>query len=88
MRKTPMPADCFVICTANSQTHLGALRDALLEFFETEQIKLIFFDKGKSYDWLIVDASSIVVHVFTKKGRAFFALEDLWTNSERISFGG
>jgi ribosome-associated protein len=49
---------------------------------------LIFYDKGKNYDWLVVDAGIIIVHVFSKRGREFFALEDLWVRAERLQFGG
>jgi ribosome-associated protein len=88
MQKTPIPTDYFAIGTANSQTHLAALRDAAVAFFDEREIPLLFYDKGKNYDWLVIDAGFIVVHVFSKKGRKFFALEDLWIRSERVSFGG
>jgi len=88
MQKTPIPTDFFVICTANSQTHMASLRDAAVEFFDEKGIPLIFYDKGKNYDWLVVDAGIIIVHVFSKRGREFFALEDLWVRAERLQFGG
>ncbi len=78
MRKTPLPTDYFVIATANSQIHMGALRDAIVEFFESNGHALIYFDKGTDYDWLLIDAGDIVVHVFTQRGREFYDLEGLW----------
>ncbi|AEH50138.1 ribosome silencing factor [Pseudothermotoga thermarum] len=78
MRKTPLPTDYFVIVTANSQIHMGALRDAIVEFFESNGHPLIYFDKGTNYDWLLIDAGDIVVHVFTQRGREFYDLEGLW----------
>ena len=88
MQTTPIPTDYFAICTANSQTHMAALRDAVVDFFDRQGIALIFYDKGKNYDWLVVDAGIIIVHIFSKKGREFFALEDLWIRAERVQFGG
>lgn len=32
MSNTPLPTEYFVIVTANSQTHMGTLRDAVVEF--------------------------------------------------------
>jgi len=84
MRKTPMPADFFVIATANSQTHMSTLRDVVVEFFLTNGHSLIYYDKGEGYDWLLIDAGDIVVHVFTAHGRGFYDLEGLWSDAVKL----
>ncbi|HBT38732.1 MAG: Ribosomal silencing factor RsfS [Thermotoga sp. 50_1627] len=84
MRKTPMPADFFVIATANSQTHMGTLRNAVVEFFLSNGHSLIYYDKGEGYDWLLIDAGDIVVHIFTTRGREFYDLEGLWSDAVKL----
>lgn len=84
MRKTPMPADFFVIATANSQTHMNTLRDTVVEFFLSNNHALIYFDKGEGYDWLLIDAGDIVVHIFTAHGREFYDLEGLWSDAAKL----
>lgn len=84
MRKTPMPADFFVIATVNSQTHMNTLRDAVVEFFLLNNHSLIYYDKGEGYDWLLIDAGDIVVHVFTARGREFYDLEGLWSDAAKL----
>lgn len=84
MRRTPMPADFFVIATANSQTHMNTLRDAVVEFFLLNNHSLIYYDKGEGYDWLLIDAGNIVVHVFTARGREFYDLEGLWSDAAKL----
>ncbi|MEN3007633.1 ribosome silencing factor [Pseudothermotoga sp.] len=84
MRKTPIPADFFVIATANSQTHMSTLRDAVVEFFLENNHNLIYFDKGEGYDWLLIDAGDIVVHIFTAHGREFYDLEGLWGDTAKL----
>lgn len=34
--------------------------------------------KGQVVDWLVVDAGSVVTHVFTEQGREEYNLEGLW----------
>jgi len=73
----------FVIATANSEPHMIALRDSLIEEFDKNNIAVIYYDRGKGYDWLVVDCGYFIVHVFSKKGREFYALEDLWLNAKK-----
>lgn len=83
MSNTPIITDTFLICTANSKTHMASLRDRIIDFFSSIDKTVLYYDKGKEYDWLIVDASEIVIHIFTKKGREFYALEKLWINAKQ-----
>lgn len=73
----------FVIATANSEPHMMALRDALVEELDKNNIPVIYYDRGKGYDWLVVDCGYFIVHVFSKKGRQFYALEDLWLHGKK-----
>ncbi len=84
MSETPLPTEYFVIVTANSQTHMGTLRDAVVEFFTANAHPLIYFDKGTGYDWMLVDAGEIVVHIFTSHAREFYDLEGLWSDAARL----
>jgi len=84
MSTTPLPVDYFVICTGNSHTHLRALRDETLAEIDKTDMKILYFDKGKEYEWMIIDTGEIVFHFFTRKGREFYALEDLWMEAKRV----
>ncbi len=86
MRETPMPTDYFVIVTVNSDVHMRSMRDRIVEYVKSSDLPLIYYDKGEGYDWLIVDAGDIVVHVFTERGRDFYDLEGLWVDARRVEF--
>jgi len=85
MSKTAVPTDYFFICSGNSFTHIRALRDSIVSEIEDTDLEIISYDKGKDYDWLVIDAGGIVFHFFTRKGREFFALENLWIDADRLS---
>lgn len=79
-------SDYFVVTTANSDPHMDALREGILEFVEREGVQIIFYDKGKGYDWMVIDGGYFIVHIFSKKGREFYSLEDLWLNAKRYTY--
>lgn len=79
-------SDYFVVATANSDPHMEALREAVLEYLEKASIPIVYYDKGRGYDWLVVDGGYFIVHIFSKKGREFYSLEDLWLNAKRYTY--
>ncbi|WP_033192397.1 MULTISPECIES: ribosome silencing factor [Fervidobacterium] len=86
MSKTRLLTDYFVICTANSNIHMKSLRDEVVDFFNEKGKEIIYYDRGEGYDWLLIDAGDIVVHIFTKGAREFYDLEHLWIDAERVVF--
>ncbi len=85
MNTTPVPTDYFVIVTANSNPHMKALREAVLEELSRLNQHVIFYDKDLEHDWLLIDAGDIVVHIFSEYGREFYDLEALWLTAERLN---
>jgi ribosome-associated protein len=77
--------DFFVICSGNSDTQVDAITDSV----EQEVYKRLGQDpwhkEGKeNREWILLDYVDVVVHVFKKDRRQFFALEDLWGDAEVI----
>jgi ribosome-associated protein len=79
-------ADYFVVTTANSDPHMDSLREAILQYIEREAVEIIYYDKGKGYNWMVIDGGYFIVHIFSKKGREFYSLEDLWLNATRYTY--
>jgi ribosome-associated protein len=86
MSKTRLLTDYFVICSANSNIHMKSLRDEVVDFFNEKGKEIIYYDRGEGYDWVLIDAGDIVVHIFTKSAREFYDLEHLWIDAERVVF--
>ncbi|ABR31411.1 ribosome silencing factor [Thermosipho melanesiensis] len=84
MSQTNVPTEYFIIMTANSSTHMKSLREDLLDLLKGYGVNIIYYDKEDNHDWLIIDASNIVIHIFTKEARSFYDLEGLWIDAKRI----
>lgn len=72
-------ADYFVIATGTSNTHIRALADEV-EFFVKEKLGIepAHSEGIGNNTWVLLDYSSVIVHVFTKDAREFYKLDKLW----------
>ena len=77
-------ADYFVICTATSNTQVKAMSDACEEAMEKNGEKVHHIEGHRDGTWLLLDFSSVVVHVFTDETRKFYDLERLWGDAEEM----
>ncbi len=77
-------ADYFVLCTATSSTQVKAMSDACEEAAEKNGEPAHHIEGHRDGAWLLMDFSSVVVHVFTDEARKFYALERLWNDAEEM----
>ncbi len=77
--------DFFVICSGNSDTQVDAITDSVEEEVYKRLGQNPWHKEGKeNREWILLDYVDVVVHVFKKDRRQFFALEDLWGDAEVI----
>ena len=77
-------ADDFVLCTATSSTQVKAMSDACEEAMEKNGEQVHHIEGHRGGTWLLMDFSSVVVHVFTDEARKFYDLERLWGDAQEI----
>ena len=79
-----MLAEYFVICTGTSSTQVRSLAEEL-EFRLSELgIEPHHIEGHRSTSWVLLDYSSVVVHVFYKESREFYRLEHMWADAKRL----
>ena len=78
-------ADYFVICTGTSHPHLKALAEWIRrKAREKYDVRPIAIDGGEGSDWVIIDFSTVMVHIFGVEARERYKLEQLWGDAEKI----
>ncbi len=77
-------ADYFVICSGGSSTQVKAISDEVEE--KLKEIEILPYGKeGFSMaDWILLDYSDVVLHVFTPESREFFNIEKLWADAKEV----
>ncbi len=76
-------ADYFVIATATSSTHVRALADEVEEKLKDLSVEPHHIE-GKSTGWIVLDYTSVIVHVFTPNEREFYNLDSMWSDATEI----
>ncbi|MEO8520508.1 MAG: ribosome silencing factor [Acidobacteriota bacterium] len=84
LRETPAFTDFFVLCSGNSQRQVKAIADGIEDALRTAKIRPAHVEGYERAEWVLMDYFTFIVHVFTPQTRAFYSLERLWGDAERI----
>jgi len=85
MRGVSSFADYFVICSGTSEPHLKAIAGEIQSQLRDEhQIRAQNVDGYPMSQWIVLDYYDVLVHIFHREKRAFYSLEDLWSDAVRV----
>lgn len=72
-------ADCFVVCTGESDIQIKAIAEAVKERIREAYGERPWHTEGyDNLQWVLLDYVDLVVHVFSEEKRSFYSLERLW----------
>lgn len=76
-------SDMFIICHGDSNRQVDAIAQSVDEIVSKETGQNPWHKEGfDNKEWILLDYINIVVHIFLKDKREFFALEDLWGDAK------
>ncbi len=71
-------ADFLVIVSGTSARHVYTLASKTVEFLKQNGYKGVTMEGEESGNWIIVDATDVILHVFLPEVRTYYKLEKLW----------
>lgn len=78
-------ADKFVICHASTDVQIKAIADSVVKQTKEQLNEKPWKEEGRdSRRWVILDYVNVVVHIFKKELREYYALEKMWNDAEVI----
>ena len=77
-------ADYFIIATCRSSRHADSTADEVTRQLKKIGIKCPNPSGRPQCDWVIVDAGSVIIHLFRPEIRELYSLEKLWGMSFEI----
>ncbi len=84
LRNTPAFTDHFVLCSGLNQRQVKAIADAVEEALRAVKVRPAHIEGYDRGGWVLMDFFTFIVHIFTPQTRAFYSLERLWGDAERI----
>ena len=73
------PCEFFVICSGNSNTQVSAIVNSIKKkVSKTLREKPLHTEGLEIAEWVLIDYVNVVVHVFQRKTREFYNIEELW----------
>jgi len=76
-------ADTMVVTSGRSHRHVGSVADRIVENLGKAGCKNLRVEGMPHCDWVLIDASDVIVHVFRPEVRAFYNLEKMWAPGEQ-----
>jgi ribosome-associated protein len=72
-------ANYFVLCTGDSPVQVNAISESIQKEIEIKSGESpVHVDGKQNRQWIILDYTDVVVHIFLKEWRDFYKLEELW----------
>ncbi len=77
-------ADYFVICSGGSERQLDAIAEGIISGMRDEKVHAFGKEGTAASHWVLVDFSSVIVHIFTPPERDYYQLEKAWSEAKTI----
>jgi ribosome-associated protein len=75
-------ADCFLICSGDSARQIQAIADEVQQKLAAGGQRPAHVEGYNNAEWILMDYLDLVVHIFSRKARAYYDLERLWRDAE------
>ena len=78
--------DFVLIATGTSDRQMKSVADELATLGKESNFPAFRKNVDTGATWIVVDFISVVVHLFEPQRRAYYDLEDLWSDAKRVDF--
>ena len=76
----------FVICQGNSPSQVSVITDSIWDsVHQTTGDKPLAIDGFRNAQWIAMDYSDVLVHIFLPEVREFYNIENLWADAKLTS---
>lgn len=84
LRKLSPIADFFVVCSGGSDAQVRAIAEAVRAGLidDDKALKPWHEEGGDTLRWVLLDYVNVVVHVFQRETREYYALERFWGDAD------
>ena len=82
--RTSGVTDFLVICTADSERQVLAVKDHVEKTLTEKGHRLYGLEGTEAGSWVLMDFSDVIVHIFKRSVREHYGLDRLWNDVKRV----
>jgi len=83
-RKICSFADYFVVCNADSDRQIQAIREAIRKALKQDGIPIYHTEGTADSGWVLLDVGGVIVHIFSPQQREYYKLDELWSEAAPV----
>ena len=80
-------ADYFLICSGDSTRQIQAIADEIQEQLAADGHRPSHVEGYNNAEWILLDYGDLVIHIFSRRARAYYDLERLWRDAKLLDVG-
>lgn len=84
MRQVCSFTDYVVICSAETDRQIDAIRNEIMESLGRESVRLYHSEGQSDSGWILLDYLGAVIHIFSRQMRNFYDLENVYQKAPRL----
>lgn len=84
MRNTSSLSDYYVLGSAENTTTARSMADSLSSLLKRNGSSIRSLEGTEDGEWILIDCSDIIVHIFLESVREVFDLDRLWKDNPQI----
>ncbi len=84
LRGLTIIADFFVICTGKSSIQIRGIADRMEEKMRDRGYRKLRMEGYQEATWILIDFGDVVAHIMAEEQRAFYSLEEFWSEAPRL----
>ena len=78
-------ADYFVLASGSNRNQVQAMADSVEEKMHKDGFHLKQVEGYDSANWILMDFTDVVVHIFDRESREFYDLERIWKDGKIVN---
>lgn len=78
-------SDYVVVMSGRSDRQVNALASNIEDALEKKKIHCVGIEGMPHGNWLLMDYSDVIVHIFHQDTRGYYDLESLWLDAARVA---
>lgn len=86
VRQVSQVCDFILIGTGTSERQMKSVAAELEDLGESMDNRVFRSNRDESTTWIVIDFVNVVAHLFEPGQRAYYDLESLWSDAERIDW--